>query len=280
MAPARAPPVHGTALQFDGREDYVTVPSLALDRRSFSVASWVYRDPDVSGSRVWFSARSGDDTRQDLRLGVHSNGAVFVDFEDDGRSTPRDAVTMGAWHHLAVTYDHPSDTARIYIDGVAVARSNAGPFAGRNPTIVLGARGSPPHLNSHWHGQLDEVGVYRTALSPTAVQTLYRGGRGLYGRPTPELVAGWHFDEGQGTTVRDYSGHGRTGTLVHGPAWVPATVASGAALRDYRLRQLTYRDPQQAPAPAARLSLRPRGQPHRLVAAGSHHRPLALGGHL
>ena len=58
-------------------------------------------------------------------------------------------------------------------------------------------------------------------------------------------MAGWHFDEGQGTTVADYSGHGRTATLVHGPAWVPAAVASGAEVRDYRLRQLTYRDPQQ-----------------------------------
>ena len=155
-------------------------------------------------------------------------------------------MTAGAWHHLVVTYDLASDTARIYVNGTEVASGDAGPFYGRNPSIVLGARGSPGDLDYHWQGQLDEVQVYHTALSATAVQALYRGGRGLYGRPEPDLVAGWHFDEGSGTTVSDYSGNGRSGTLVNGPAWVPATVASGAALRDYRLRQLTYRDPQQA----------------------------------
>ena len=88
VAPARAPPVPGTALQFDGREDYVAVPSLALDRRSFSVASWVYRDPDVSGSRTWFAARAGDDPGQHLRLTVQSYGQVNVTFGGDARSSP------------------------------------------------------------------------------------------------------------------------------------------------------------------------------------------------
>lgn len=235
----------GTALQLDGRDDYVTVPSMALERRSFSVAGWVYRDPAATGDRVWFAARENDGNRKHLRLGVRSDGAVFLDFAGEWRSTPRNAVTAGAWHHLVVTYDHPTDTSRIYVNGVQVAQGRQGPFEGVRPTILLGARGGPDRQEQHWHGQLDEVGVYRTALSPTAVQALYRGGRGLYGRPAPDLVAGWHFDEGQGTTVSDYSGHGHTGTLVHGPAWVPAAVASGAALRDYRLRQLTYRDPQQ-----------------------------------
>ena len=246
VALAQVPPAGGTALQFDGREDYVTVPSLSLDRRSFSVAGWVYRDQNVSGDRVWFAARAGDSTRQHLRLGVRRDGVAFVDFGREWRGSPRDAVTAGAWHHVVVTYDLPSDTSRLYVDGVEVASGNQGPFEGRNPAIVLGARGSPPHLSQHWQGQLDEVGVYRTALSATAVQALYRGGGGLYGRPEPDLVAGWHFDAGSGTTVRDYRGSGLTGTLVNGPAWVPAAVASGAARRDYRLRQLTYRDPLQA----------------------------------
>ena len=245
VAPARAPPAHGTALQFDGREDYVTAPSIALERRSFSVAGWVYRDPDVSGDRVWFAARTSDHTRKHLHVEVEPDGQVVLGFWSDDLHSPRDAVTAGAWHHLAMTYDHPTDTSRIYVDGAEVASGNQGPFEGVRPTILLGARGSPDRQDRHWSGQLDEVGVYTTALSATAVQALYRGGRGLSGRPAPDLVAGWHFDEGQGTTVSDYSGNGRTGTLVHGPAWVPAAVASGAARRDYRLRQLTYRDPQQ-----------------------------------
>jgi len=34
------------------------------------------------------------------------------------------------------------------------------------------------------------------------------------------LVACWHFDEGSGSVVHDYSGYNNDGTLVNGPTWV------------------------------------------------------------
>jgi len=36
----------------------------------------------------------------------------------------------------------------------------------------------------------------------------------------PNLVAWWKLDEGQGTTVLDWSGHEHNGTLLNGPQWV------------------------------------------------------------
>ena len=38
------------------------------------------------------------------------------------------------------------------------------------------------------------------------------------------LVGYWSFDEGTGTTARDLSGRGNTGTLVNGPTWVEGRV--------------------------------------------------------
>ena len=35
------------------------------------------------------------------------------------------------------------------------------------------------------------------------------------------LVAGYHLDEGRGTTANDFSGHGNTGTFRGGVTWGP-----------------------------------------------------------
>ena len=37
------------------------------------------------------------------------------------------------------------------------------------------------------------------------------------------LVAGYHMDEGQGTTLADFSGHGHDGTLHDGLKWISGT---------------------------------------------------------
>ncbi|MHC4626564.1 MAG: LamG domain-containing protein [Planctomycetota bacterium] len=44
----------------------------------------------------------------------------------------------------------------------------------------------------------------------------------------PNLVGLWRFDEGTGTTVVDWSGHGNHGTLRDGPQWVLTGYNSGA----------------------------------------------------
>ena len=44
----------------------------------------------------------------------------------------------------------------------------------------------------------------------------------------PNLVGFWKFDEGTGTTVVDWSGHGNHGTLRNGPQWVLTGYNTGA----------------------------------------------------
>ena len=83
------PAAAGTALQFDGQDDYVTAPSIALERRSFSVAGWVYRDPAATGDRVWFAARENDGTRRHLHVEVEPDGQVVLGFWGDDLYSPR-----------------------------------------------------------------------------------------------------------------------------------------------------------------------------------------------
>ncbi len=66
--------------------------------------------------------------------------------------------------------------------------------------------------------------VYNTVLSAGDVEVLYGGRQRTSDGPYPRagnLVAGVHLDEGRGTTVADFSGHGNDGTLHGGATWGP-----------------------------------------------------------
>ena len=80
--------------------------------------------------------------------------------------------------------------------------------------------------------------VYDTVLSAGDVEVLYGGrapstrGRRTSGDAYPRrdnLVAGYRFDEGKGTTIRDFSGHGNDGTLHGGLTWVSGRGGAAAA---------------------------------------------------
>ncbi len=57
--------------------------------------------------------------------------------------------------------------------------------------------------------------VFNRAITFADVSKFYAGGAGNHGAVgVGGLIAGYHFDEGRGTTVADFSGHGNTGTLL------------------------------------------------------------------
>ena len=60
---------------------------------------------------------------------------------------------------------------------------------------------------------MSEVRIYDRALSPDEIAVLHSHPARATDRG---LVAGYHLDEGRGTTVTDFSGHGNTGTLQRG----------------------------------------------------------------
>ena len=181
LAAVYEPGSASTALQFDGRDDHVIVPSMDLANRSFSIAGWVYPANNPAGDMVWFAARTSDNTRQHLHLVVQRNGRVVLKFWGDDLYSPHGAVTLGAWNHVVATYDQPSDTSRLYVNGAEVMSGRQGPFEGSSPTITVG--GWLRDASRAWQGQVDEVRVYTTALNVDTVAAQYDGGRGaVWGR--------------------------------------------------------------------------------------------------
>lgn len=127
----------------------------------------------------------------------------------------RQAVPVGRWTHLAVTYDRA--TYRLYVDGrEASSRSASGPILRTTDPLWIG--GNRPY-GEYFRGTIDEVRLYGRALTPiqvrAAMSTPITRGAG----PDPrDLVAAYAFDAHRGRTATDASSNGNAGR-IRGATW-------------------------------------------------------------
>ena len=163
----------GTAVAFDGSDDYVEVaPRPALDlSSSISIEAWVKADA-YAGSVV---QRYGA-----YELRPQPNGNLIWRLWIDGAARSLTAgigtVSTDQVHHLVGTYD--GAMMRLYLDGVQVA---SGPMSGsveHGPADVLYI-GTNAHTKTYFGGTIDNVAIYSRALSAEEVYEHFRWGTPL-----------------------------------------------------------------------------------------------------
>jgi len=82
--------------------------------------------------------------------------------------------TAGVWTHVAVTYDKTTGLMRLYRNGILVREQQVGVFTPRTALpLSFGARISD---NRYYQGILDEVTLYRRALTQGELQAIYNAG--------------------------------------------------------------------------------------------------------
>jgi hypothetical protein len=134
-------------------------------------------------------------------------------------------IAVGRWVNLAVTYD--GDRVRLYLDGVAVSgRTIRGRLLHTRDPLWMG--GNRPY-GEYFKGDLDEVRVYRRALSAAEVR---RDMSTPVARTRPAatrgLVAAYGLDAQTGRIAADRSGRANDGA-IRGARWTPGG-RFGAAL--------------------------------------------------
>ncbi len=221
----------GTALAFDGVDDTATVPLDLSDTDTLTFDFWLHR-PSIEGTagRI-FSFKAG---YKWLYVRVESSQRLLVNLINYTLGEARfrlwyDNVLTDAWQHVVIVVERGSPTTvTTYHNGVRLTptgqdRSEAqlGLF-GAGTLWVMSSQGTGEFTG----GELDELRIYQRALTAAEVAARYSAGRGQYGFPEPALLAGWHFDEGRGSSAYDYSGNGHTLTLAGGPSWASGHVAA------------------------------------------------------
>jgi hypothetical protein len=125
------------------------------------------------------------------------------------------------WSHIVVTYD--GARAKTYLNGELVEDFAATGIIGDAHVglneLRIGGRSNNP-AGQYFAGRIDDVRVYRRAISAAQVQELY----GLLGH--------WKFAEGIGTTSADSSVLGNTANFFGGATWTSDCNATNALQTD------------------------------------------------
>jgi uncharacterized repeat protein (TIGR01451 family) len=182
----------GTALYFDGTNDYVEVPYNAAfnPNGSFTVAAWVKLDGG-SSYRTVLASRGGSPTRG-YNLYV-TDADVWQFWLNNGNSdwhmVGTEPVDYDTWTHVAGLYDNDTQEIRVYVNGQPAGSKSGVTFAPNTQyPLRVGAGTTEQSPAFFFPGSIDEVRVYSEALTQSQIQAL--------------LTAGVHaFDDAY--TVRD-----------------------------------------------------------------------------
>jgi subtilisin family serine protease len=159
----------GSALGFDGSNDYVSIP-YTTDLQEWTVAAWV-RSPDAPSP----GPASGPVYRdQNFFINWDHPAAGFrgsagMRVSGQWYSASFGTLSANTWYHLAATYD--GDTLRAYRDGALVASNTApsGPPDAENDSLAIGRHSG---TSQYFEGDVDEVLVYSRALADQEVNAL------------------------------------------------------------------------------------------------------------
>jgi len=169
--PSYATGTNGTAIQLDGTNSYVVLPSSTANSAGFTFASWVYWDGGGNWQRIF---DFGNDTTHYLFLTPSSgSGTLRFAINNGGgeQLIQAPALPVGQWRHVAVTLSN--NTARLYTNGVLAASSSSfsiTPSQFDPKRNYLGK--SQFSADPLFRGKLDEVVLAHYAMSAAEIASL------------------------------------------------------------------------------------------------------------
>ncbi len=201
----------GSALQFDGVDDYVQVADAAsLDlTNNYTLECWFKADSFGGLRGLIGKYQTGGANGYLLRL-----TGTGLDF--DQMTNTAVALQAGRWYHVAAV--NSNSTRLLYLNGVAQALGGA--------ALTVRANSDPLRLASdyggrYFAGQMDEVRIWNGVRSAADIRDAMH--RQLAGSESG-LIAYHQFNLLSGTVSADLTTNNNTGTLQNGPAWVAGSV--------------------------------------------------------
>jgi len=226
MATLSASGKYGSAMKFDGYDDYVNLGSAApalseISGNKLTITAWVYPE---SGTGTIIT-KNGP-----LHIRLTGNRLYAAILAPGWQNvTGNINIPLNQWTHVAVVYD--GSYTRLYVNGVFDnSMAQSGNLGGDGWTQIGrnnngGANGNP---TDYFKGLIDELKIYNRALTVDEINMEYDSGSSVHlgssssgtydpwgGNPP---IAWWSFDENSGTIAYDRSGNSNNGT-VSNAAW-------------------------------------------------------------
>lgn len=188
-----------TVPSFDGANDRVQIAdgnAFTFGTSTFSISAWV-RFNNIAGAnerilvgkmeyvgnqREWALVKCGTNvdshclTPNTLTFMASSSLSDGLQLSSISSST---IVASATWYHVVATSN--AGAATIYLNGVSNASGTiAATMANGTAPVYLGMMFDPANIGA-LSGNLDEVAIFNTALTPAQVTALYQSGLGTYG---------------------------------------------------------------------------------------------------
>jgi len=230
---------YGSAIQFDGYNDYINVGNKNSITGAITIEAWIKPSANLPAEAVIIKKSPDDCGNYALQLNnyklafLSSNNCNWV--YKGGNST----VVPDVWQHVAVTAS--GGTMKYYINGVNTDTITSWTVGATNSNSLTigGYAGAPPV--DYFNGAIDDVKISDYARTAEEIRLDYQAGMATYLGPSGKtcsqdpascinqnLVGYWDMEEGKGTSLLDKSGNGNNGTLTNGPKWsVGAPLAGG-----------------------------------------------------
>jgi hypothetical protein len=159
------------------------VPSASIDSivDQVTIAGWAYLEGTIDDFATIASREVGTTLEQHYHISINSRGEVptlFLKTETGGViSLAPMAVARQTWVHIAGTYD--GSAGRLYVDGqLVMSMPLTGRFAHDTTPFILGANGNgagDAMVTERFPGIVDEIMLYRRALSADEIMMIYNG---------------------------------------------------------------------------------------------------------
>jgi len=215
------PGKYGTALGFDGGNDYITVPTSpsleSLEGLNYSVSMWI-------------NNTGGDPYNVLLNIAGSGTGPLYILLDPNnalcrwGHFNSGFIISTDTWHHIVYTYifiTATSGTERFYVNGTLVAERTGDIVAWDNGNWYFGGRTG----DHSFGGTIDEVAIYNRALNASEIAALAAEAPAEEVTCPDGAVAVWQFDETSGTTA--YDAFNVNNGAINGATWIDSTTDPG-----------------------------------------------------
>lgn len=163
-APVVSEGVIGSALDFDGSNDYIEVAqNELLNTNITTITAWLQSD---NGTRTcaYFRKINGYHIRT-------SGGQLDISMESGGTFRSGHMFPQNEWHFYAVTINNEARTVDFYVDGEKVGETHTynTSYNPNTGSYYIGQYGA----SYRWNGTIDNVKIYGRALSANEILQLY-----------------------------------------------------------------------------------------------------------
>ena len=193
----------GNALDYDGTNDNVSFSPISLN--DFTANIWF--KPQIIGGATFRALLTNSNNSSNYILLYNNTGTNSIRVSLTSNSYFNlSAFTLNEWQMLTVT--RSGSSVRVYFNGV---ESSTGAVTLTSNLVSFDRLGSYFTITNNFlfNGDLDEVGVWNTALTQTNITNLYNSGNGDYATnySPANLQAYWRMNGTSGdSTATDEQG--------------------------------------------------------------------------